>query len=228
MITSTLSPRYLRRLDFNLLVGLPQVLLSNCTAMVGTLFIFWVTQATVRDSATHCISVLSQLWLTASCSLIVVRNLYFARFKRIVAAGVGIDPTTMPITSRENILIKGQQVNFGKAIPQRAAAAIVSGLIWGAAGLLFFNVVTDDGRHYLLLALVTLTFTSMPSLCVAMGISRALGTDVAPQHALLRLWQPCHRVQCLCCNHAISRMRGIKGNSDGVEPDAGATQQMDR
>ena len=176
MPTSILNSPGLRRLDFNLLVGLPQMLLSCGTATVGTLFISWVTQAYAKPSATNCLSVVSWLWVAASFTLIVVRNLIYAKLKNTLTgtdsglSGVTLSPVQKP-------LIQGQHVNFGQAIPQRAAAAIASGLIWGAAGLLFFNEVRNEGQHFLLLALVTLTFTSMPSL-------------YASQWGFLALWAP--------------------------------------
>ena len=134
--------------------------------MVGTLFVFWVVRTYAQASASEWLTAVSWLWLLASFTLIVVRNMIYAKLKRAHTStdsgDSGITVTPVPDTQ-----VQGQQVNFGKAIPQRAAAAIASGLIWGAAGLLFFNEVNGEGQHYLLVALVTLTFTSMPSLYAA-------------------------------------------------------------
>lgn len=166
MHTSTLSTPRQRRLDFNLLVGLPQMLLSCGTATVGTLFIFWITRNYANPSAENCYSAVIWLWTIASFTLIVVRNMIYMKLKRAQPGSDSIEGG-MTVTPVPNTLVQGQQVNFGKALPQRAAAAIASGLIWGAAALLFFNEVNDEGQHFLLLALVTLTFTSMPSLYAA-------------------------------------------------------------
>jgi signal transduction histidine kinase/CheY-like chemotaxis protein len=163
MYTSTLSTPRQRRLDFNLLVGLPQMLLSCGTATVGTLFIFWITRHYAKPSAENCYSAVAWLWTAASFTLIVVRNMIYAKLKR-VQPGSDSTYSAMTVTPVPNTFVQGQEVNFGKAVPLRAAAAIASGLIWGAAALLFFNEVNDEGQHFLLLAMVTLTFTSMPSL----------------------------------------------------------------
>jgi hypothetical protein len=163
MHSPTLSSPSVRRLDFNLLVGLPQMLLSCGTALVGTLFIFWISQTHAMETATNSISVVSWLWMAASMTLIVVRNMIYLKLKR-VHAGTDANKDLVTMTPVPNALVQGQEVNFGKAIPLRAAAAIVSGLIWGAAGMLFFNEMNDEGQHFMLLALITLTFTSMPSL----------------------------------------------------------------
>lgn len=176
MQSSTLPSPSLRRLDFNLLVGLPQMLLSCGTALVGTLFIFWISQTHAMETATNCISVVSWLWMAASMTLIVVRNMIYLKLKR-VHAGSDADMHLVTMTPIPNTLVQGQEVNFGKAIPLRAAAAIVSGLLWGAAGLLFFNEMNVEGQHFLLLALITLTFTSMPSL-------------YASRWGFLALWAP--------------------------------------
>lgn len=163
MQTTTLPSSGQRRLDFNLMLGLPQRLLSCGTASVGTFFILWITQTHATASAYNCTSVLPWLWAAASFTLIVVRNMVFVKLKR---EQLHRDPENVgvAITQVDASMVQGQQVNFGKATPQRGAAAVASGLIWGAAGLLFFNELNEVGRHFLLLALVTLTFTSMPSL----------------------------------------------------------------
>lgn len=166
MHTTTSPTPGMRRLDFNLLVGLPQILLSCGTAAVGTAFILWITQHYAKDDSTVCRSIVPWLWALASCTLNFVRNRIYSTLRHSQSdTGPGLPGVTLGPTP--SITEQGQQVNFGKSIPQRAAAAVASGLIWGAAGLLFFNEVNDTGHHFLLLALVTLTFTSMPSLYAA-------------------------------------------------------------
>jgi signal transduction histidine kinase/CheY-like chemotaxis protein len=166
MHTTTAPTPGMKRLDFNLLVGLPQILLSCGTAAVGTAFILWITQTFAKDDSRVCQAIVPWLWALASVTLIFVRNRIHTTLKQSQSgAEPGLPGVTM--SPAPPTVVQGQQVNFGKSIPQRAAAAIASGLIWGAAGLLFFNELNDTGQHYLLLTLTTLTFTSMPSLYAA-------------------------------------------------------------
>ncbi|MBK4737955.1 ATP-binding response regulator [Noviherbaspirillum pedocola] len=152
-----------RRIDFNLMIGLPHILLSCGTATVGTLLILWITQAHPKSVDGVCHSALPWIWAGLSFALIIIRNVVYIALKR---AQIGKEPGIggKMIKPIQQALVQERSVNFGVAIPQRVAMAVSFGLIWGVAGAWFLEDLDHVGHHLLIMTLVTLTFTSMPSL----------------------------------------------------------------